>query len=112
MRLRNFPISMFFFAADRLSNFDIDVFRPKTNQVLQLSNFQQGINSRCHYQPGGLPQNQMLNVTCTPGTYGRYVRIRLRGDNPMTLCEVEIFGAQTLTLFGQLYFLTRILCVN
>ena len=44
----------------------------------------------CAYFSGGFPS--VGNLTCTSPVRGRFLKIQLRGTNPLTLCEVEVFG--------------------
>ena len=44
----------------------------------------------CAYFSGRFPS--VRNLTCTSPVRGRFLKIQLRGKNPLTLCEVEVFG--------------------
>ncbi|CAG2187478.1 unnamed protein product [Mytilus edulis] len=71
---------------ERLSNFEIEVFRPCRNKT---SWFDDSIVTLCHHQK---EQITHLDATCPEQTVGKYVRIRLKDRNYLALCEVEVHG--------------------
>ncbi|CAC5408267.1 unnamed protein product [Mytilus coruscus] len=73
-------------SADRLSNFDIEVFEPcriKTNW------FEDSASKLCYHQQA---PTTFLNASCHNRIIGQYVRIRLNDLNQLSLCEVEVHG--------------------
>ena len=55
------------------------------------------IFSRCKYYPGAVGKGRTIELTCSNPVAGRYVFIRLKVKEYLTLCEVEVY-----TLKGQL----------
>ncbi|CAG2187479.1 unnamed protein product [Mytilus edulis] len=71
---------------ERLSNFVIEVFRPCRNKT---SWFDDSIVTQCHHQKEKITH---LEAACPKQTVGKYVRIRLKDQNYLALCEVEVHG--------------------
>lgn len=96
----------------RLSSFSIDAAMPVKPhkcgpyQFGTWTDFDKGEISECYYQKVKV---DFLNATCQQNTVGQFVRIQLDKTNPLTLCEVEIFGRQLPSVYigirDELYFL-------
>ena len=46
----------------------------------------------CGTYPGTAGAGEKVQITCLPGTVGRYLIVQLKGKNALTLCEVQVFG--------------------
>ncbi|XP_071144177.1 fucolectin-1-like [Mytilus edulis] len=86
----------------RLSSFSIDAAMPVKPhkcgpyQFGTWTDFDKGEISECYYQKVKV---DFLNATCQQNTVGQFVRIQLDKTNPLTLCEVEIFGRQLPSVY-------------
>ena len=47
---------------------------------------------RCMYHPGAFGRGQTKALQCTEPKIGRYVFVRLRVTEYLTLCEVEVYA--------------------
>ena len=54
--------------------------------------------SRCTYHPGAFGRGQTKSLRCSSPKIGRYVFVRLRVTEYLTLCEVEVSAVK-----GMLY---------
>ena len=70
--------------ADRLRNFSIEVFR---NDRLKFANEEPQL---CGTHPETAGANVI--VECQLGVRGRFVKITLYNEAPLTLCEVQVYG--------------------
>ncbi|XP_065051247.1 uncharacterized protein LOC135680930 isoform X2 [Rhopilema esculentum] len=68
---------------DRLKNFDIRVGNTDNNPKA---------NGLCTTFPGAVGKGKTIDLYCTKEVSGRYVFVMLRGNDWLTLCEVEVFG--------------------
>ena len=59
---------------------------------------------RCTYHPGAFGRGQTKALQCSQPKTGRFVFVRLRVTEYLTLCEVEVFAAK-----GTLYIVCCII---
>ncbi|VDI39957.1 Hypothetical predicted protein [Mytilus galloprovincialis] len=71
-----------------LANFDVDVIMPSCS-CNRWGNLDEGDVFNCHYQDTANPR---IIITCPPSTRGRFVRIKRRDTEHLTICEVEVYG--------------------
>lgn len=72
-----------------LKNYDIEIFQQPKCLGDKWATFDRGNRSLCHYQESSI---QFLNASCPADSVGRFIRIKLRDINYLSICEVEIFG--------------------
>ena len=53
---------------------------------------------RCAYHPGAFGRGQTKSLRCNPPKVGRFVFVRLRTTEYLTLCEVEVYGSKGMLL--------------
>ena len=60
------------------------------------------LNSRtlCAFVEAAFGLGETRRVTCQPGTVGGRVKIVLGSNEPLQLCEVQVFGARSRLLFS------------
>ena len=75
---------MFSFSGGRLKNITIDVY---WNDPLKFVNEKPYL---CDYFPGTVGRS--VNLICPPDVRGRYVRVTLFANDPLTVCEVMVYG--------------------
>ncbi|XP_064638154.1 zonadhesin-like [Lineus longissimus] len=73
----------------RLADFDIVVTytRPTPGRKLVFSS-----SEVCAHKTGAVPQGQSQTFNCNKQLQGRYVAVVRSRSQPLTLCEVEVFG--------------------
>ena len=54
---------------------------------------------RCAYHAGAFGRGQTKAIQCTQPKVGRYVFVRLRVTEYLTLCEVEVMAVRGINLF-------------
>ncbi|CAG2218083.1 unnamed protein product [Mytilus edulis] len=73
---------------DQLTNFDVEVILPSCS-CNRWFNLDEGDVFPCHYQA---TVNPRVHITCPPNTRRRFVRIKRRDTEYLTICEVEVYG--------------------
>ncbi|CAG2218084.1 unnamed protein product [Mytilus edulis] len=76
------------YGLEQLANFDVDVIMPSCS-CNRWGNLDEGHVSNCHYQATANPR---IIITCPPSTRGRFVRIKRRDTEHLTICEVEVYS--------------------
>ena len=77
-----------FFAADRLSDFNILV-----GDTFSESSFDSSGYSTCASVQGALGAGETKEINCNQAVTGRYVVAQLTGSNYLTICEFEVYGS-------------------
>ncbi|XP_071177415.1 uncharacterized protein [Mytilus edulis] len=72
---------------DQLANFDVEVIMPSCS-CNRWTNLDEGDVIHCHYQATAQPR---VTITCPPNTRGRFVRIKRKDTEYLTICEVEVY---------------------
>ncbi|CAG2187974.1 unnamed protein product [Mytilus edulis] len=72
----------------QLTNFDVKVFMPACT-CNSWNNLDEGDVFHCHFQA---TKSQRITLTCPNTTRGRFVRIKRRDTEILTICEVEVYG--------------------
>jgi hypothetical protein len=78
-----------FFLGGRLHNFAVDVSSDMRTNVDDPD------TSRCALYSGTATNGEVIQITCSAPTRGRWVKIQIRDTNAiLTLCEVEVYGSK------------------
>ncbi|CAG2190367.1 unnamed protein product [Mytilus edulis] len=84
---------------DRLADYDVLVYNPV---ISTWEDYNKSTPDICYHHDGISPL--VINITCPTGTIGRFVQIYKQNgvdfnitEQPLTLCEVEVYGPRNLT---------------
>lgn len=85
---------MCLFSAERLNNLTIIVSDGHTNGLSNVDNWDSLNPVVCARYPGKAGRSEILSLTCETCVLGRYVWVTKPDTTrePLTLCEVEVYG--------------------